>query len=463
MKLYELIARNPHLQYIDAASGNSCRLPDLRSSLDLTDQQQLALLYLDNSIAAIELLLNCLDSRLTIALLSPKLHTAYKQQLEAAYAPYYIYDPTREQIQEYTPYKASATISLFRNQENRANIHPDLKLLLSTSGTTGSPKFVKLSEANLVQNALSIIDYLPINSQDVTPLNLPVFYSYGLSVFTTNSIAGGTIVCANRDVVQKEFWEDSQRYGYTSIAGVPYVYEMLHRIGFCRKEYPALRYMTQAGGKLNPALVNIFGEYLAARSKQFFVMYGQTEATARMSWMPPQALLQKPGSIGLPVRNGQFCIAPDTQELLYTGPNVFGGYAHTAADLATFEPLPVLHTGDVAKQDDDGYYYITGRMKRFVKLFGARVNLDEVETILKQETNGGTFACIGREDQHLLVLHEHADLEDKAIRQLLSEKLHLHPSAFKVQQVDRFVLTPNGKPDYAAMQQKLHEKAIATA
>ncbi len=463
MKLYELIARNPHLQYIDAASGKSYRLQDFKSSLDITDQQQLALLYLDNSIAAIEVLLNCLDSRLTIALLSQKLNTAYKQQLEAAYVPFYIYDPTREQVQGYTRYNASTTISLFRNQGNVTGaIHPDIKLLLSTSGTTGSPKFVKLSEANLVQNALSILDYLPVNHQDVTPLNLPVFYSYGLSVFTTNSIAGGAIVCASRDVVQKEFWEDSLRYGYTSIAGVPYVYEMLHRIGFCRKEYPALRYMTQAGGKLSPSLVKVFGEYLAARNQQFFVMYGQTEATARMSYMPPQALLQKTGSIGLPIKNGQFCIAPDTQELLYTGPNVFGGYALSAADLAIFEPLPVLHTGDVAKQDSDGYYYITGRMKRFVKLFGVRVNLDEVETILKQETNGGTFACIGVEDQHLLVLHQQNALEDKAIRQLLNEKLHLHPSAFKVQQVDQFVLTPNGKIDYTAMQEKLVEKVAAT-
>jgi acyl-CoA synthetase (AMP-forming)/AMP-acid ligase II len=300
---------------------------------------------------------------------------------------------------------------------------------------------------------LSILDYLPVNNSDITPLNLPVFYSYGLSVFTTNSIAGGQVVCGNRDVVQKEFWQDMEQYGYTSVAGVPYVYEMLHRIGFYRREYPSLRYMTQAGGKLNGSLIKSFGEYLAERDKQFFVMYGQTEATARMAYMPPHDLLQKIGSIGMPIKGGEFTLAPDTNELLYSGPNVFGGYATSAADLATFEHLPVLHTGDVAERDADGYYYITGRLKRFVKLFGTRINLDEVETILKQEMQGETFACIGIDDRHLLVFHRQAALDDNSIRSLLAKKLGLHPTAFKVQKIEEFPLTPNGKLDYTAMQQ----------
>ncbi|PWV54342.1 AMP-binding protein [Chitinophaga sp. S165] len=450
MSLYGLIARNERLQYLDAITGERYALHDLNDTLDITDKQALAFLYLDNSIASIKVLLNCLNSKLTLALLSPKLNIEYKQQLEQVYSPYYIYDVTRDEIPDFDLQKSK----LFRHRKGiRNDIHPDIKVLLSTSGTTGSPKFVKLSEDNLVQNALSILDYLPVNNSDVTPLNLPVFYSYGLSVFTTNSIAGGQIVCGNRDVVQKEFWEDMERYGYTSIAGVPYVYEMLHRIGFCRKEYASLRYMTQAGGKLNASLIKSFGEYMTDRNKQFFVMYGQTEATARMAYMPPHDLLKKTGSIGMPVKGGQFTLAPDTNELLYSGPNVFGGYATSAADLATFEYLPMLHTGDVASRDADGYYYITGRLKRFVKLFGTRINLDEVETILKQEMQGETFACVGIEDKHLLVFHKQAALDDNDIRSLLVKKLGLHPTAFKVQKVDDFALTPNGKLDYTAMQQ----------
>lgn len=452
MSLYGLIAQNKSLRYLDAVTGDSYTLPDLMKDVwDITERPALAFLYLDNSIASVKMLLQCLNSRLTLALLSPKLHLDYKQRLEEVYAPYYIYDVTRTDI----PGWDLQDNMLFCNSKGIRNvIHPDIKVLLSTSGTTGSPKFVKLSEDNLEQNALSILDYLPVNSNDVTPLNLPVFYSYGLSVFTTNSIAGGQVVCGNRDVVQKEFWEDMERYGYTSVAGVPYVYEMLHRIGFNRKEYPSLRYMTQAGGKLNATLISSFGEYLADRNKQFFVMYGQTEASARMAYMPPQDLLTKNGSIGKPIKGGQFTLAPDTNELLYSGPNVFGGYATTAADLTAFERLPVLHTGDVATCDEDGYYYITGRLKRFVKLFGTRINLDEVESILKQEIQGETFACVGVEDKHLLAFHRTNGLEESYIRSLLAKKLGLHPTAFKAQLVEDFPLTPNGKLDYTALQKQ---------
>ncbi|MBW8683151.1 AMP-binding protein [Chitinophaga rhizophila] len=450
MSLYGLIARNQHLRYVDAITGKHYTLADLQATVEAPDEQALAFLYLDNSIASVKMLLNCLNSRLTLALLSPKLHIEYKQRLEEVYAPYYIYDTTRDEIPDFDIEESG----LYRSHRGVRNvIHPDIKLMLSTSGTTGSPKFVKLSENNLVQNALSILNYLPVNSSDVTPLNLPVFYSYGLSVFTTNSIAGGQVVCGNRDVVQKEFWEDMERYGYTSVAGVPYVYEVLHRIGFNRKEYPSLRYMTQAGGKLSASLVKSFGEYLSERDKHFFVMYGQTEATARMAYMPPHNLLRKIGAIGIPIKGGQFTLAPETNELLYSGPNVFGGYAVSAADLGTFEQPPVLHTGDVAKVDADGYYYITGRLKRFVKLFGTRVNLDEVEMILNQEIQGETFACIGMEDKQLLVFHRHGIQDDASIRSLLAKKLGLHPTAFKVQQIDDFPLTPNGKLDYTALQQ----------
>jgi len=447
-KLYDLIAANPQLVYVDGATGQHFRVSDFKHTLDLEPQPGLAFLYIDNSIAAVEALLNFLDSPYTIALLSPKLNIAYKQQLEQLYRPCYIYDPSRTAVEGF-----EAAACLFRHTAQTGYpIHPDLKVLLSTSGTTGSPKFVKLSEHNLVQNALSIIDYLPIAHHDVTPLTLPVFYSYGLSVFTTNSIAGGQVVCTSRDVVQKEFWEDFNRYDYTSIAGVPYVYEMLQRIGFCKKEYASLRYMTQAGGRLSPVLAKTFGEYMAARGKQFYIMYGQTEATARMAYLPPEALLNKAGSIGIPIKNGRFDIRPDTQELVYTGPNVFGGYASGPAGLQTFDHNPVLHTGDMAEKDAEGYYYITGRMKRFVKLFGTRVNLDEVESILKNALNGATVACIGVEDKYLLVQHLEA-LDVNAIKQLLSEKLQLHVSAFKIQQVDEILLTPNGKVDYTAMQQ----------
>jgi len=452
MQLYERIAANSRLVYIDAATGRQYCAAEWRGSLGLEDARGLALLYIDNAVTSVEVLLNFLDSRFTIALLSPALHAEYKQQLEAIYRPCYIYDPSRDRVAGYAEVQANAQVRLFRSASPAGyTIHPSIRLLLSTSGTTGSPRFVKLSEENLVQNALSILGYLPVNGADVTPLNLPLYYSYGLSVFTTNSIAGGQVVCGNRDVLQPAFWEDLQRYGFTSLAGVPYVYEMLHRIGFCKREYPSLRYLTQAGGKLSAVLARTFGEYAAAHGKDFFIMYGQTEATARMAYLPPADLLRKAGSIGRPIPNGRFDIDPATQELLYTGPNVGGGYAACAADLAAFDNSQVLRTGDMARQDEDGYYYITGRLKRFVKLFGARVNLDEVEQILKQAFSGQTFACAGVDDRYLLVLHREDTPDSTAVKQLLSRQLGLHPRAFVVKQVDGFLFTPNGKMDYQGM------------
>ncbi|HEY8920319.1 MAG TPA: long-chain fatty acid--CoA ligase, partial [Chitinophaga sp.] len=164
IKLYDLIAANPQLVYVDGAMGQRFRVSDFKHTLDLEPRPGLAFLYIDNSIAAIEALLNFLDSPYTIALLSPKLNIAYKQQLEQLYGPCYIYDPSRTAVDGF-----EAAARLFRNTAQAGYpIHPDLKVLLSTSGTTGSPKFVKLSEHNLVQNALSIIDYLPIVHHDVS-------------------------------------------------------------------------------------------------------------------------------------------------------------------------------------------------------------------------------------------------------------------------------------------------------
>lgn len=454
--LFELIAGNKQLRYLDAATGERFTVEQLTAAFPVPEGPGLALLYPDNSIRSVTVLLNLLRSRKALVLLSPQLDPDYKQKLEALYAPDIIYDAERTVLPGYDTIMPAPGITLFKNTQPAAcALHPEIRLLLSTSGTTGSPKLVKLSEENLVENARSIIDYLPVSGDDTTPLNLPLYYSYGLSVFTTNSIAGGTVVCTNRDVLQKEFWEEFAHYGFTSLAGVPYVYEMLYRIGFCKKEYPSLRYLTQAGGKLSAVMVKVFGEYALSRGKDFFVMYGQTEATARMAWMPPAALLQHSDAIGIAVKNGAFRIDAETGELIYSGPNVSGGYAVAPADLATFSSSRELHTGDLARQDEDGYYYITGRMSRFVKLFGTRVNLDEVEQLLKGAFNGHPFVCLGFEDKYLQVLYQDNLLAAEAVKQLLCEKLRLHQSAFRVKQISEIPLTPNGKPDYKTMRASL--------
>lgn len=418
-------------------------------SFDETEKK-LLFLYIDNSIHSIRIFLSAMKSRHCIAMLPPNLTTHFKEELEALYKPACIFDATRSTVSGYNN-EANGQYSFFSTiNSSPAPVHPVIKILLNTSGTTGSPKFVKLSEENLIANARSICSYLPIHTVDVTPLNLPVYYSYGLSVFTSNVLQGGKIVCTNDDVLKKDFWDKFTKFGYTSIAGVPFVYEMLDRIGFTKKQYPSLKYCTQAGGKLQDKLVEKFALYSEVNNIKFFVMYGQTEATARMSYLPPENLLNKTGSIGKPVKDGMFSIDEHTNELCYSGPNVFGGYVNTPADLAEYKQEQPLHTGDIARVDEDGFYYITGRVKRFVKLFGTRINLDEVESILSKQMNV-IAKCAGVNDKQLAVFTTDANADTKAMAAFISAELKLHISVIKVQHIEAIPLTANGKVNYSEL------------
>jgi acyl-CoA synthetase (AMP-forming)/AMP-acid ligase II len=454
MSIYELIQKNQNLTFIDAQTGYSTPAKAFHQSLHIDNRQGLVFIYNDNLVGSVEVLLNFLNSRFTVVLLSAQLHPSFKQNLEALYTPYYLYDPGRADIDGYNIETASASIQLFKRKKAvEYAIHPNIKMLLSTSGTTGSPKFVKLSDDNLVQNAWSILDYMPIRSDDVVPLNVPIVFVYGLSIFTTNCMAAETIVCTDKDVLQAAFWTDFTKYNCSTIGGVPYVYEMLQRIGFFRKDHPSLRYMTQTGGILNQALRQEIAKYATTYNKQFFAQYGQTEAAGRMAYLPQEDLLDKAASIGRPIKNGRFEIDPETSELIYYGPNVFGGYANSTADLSTWQETDKLYTGDVARQDEDGYYYITGRIKRIIKLFGTRLNLDEVELLLKNALGGQTVVCTGINDKHLLVSHVNDQLEEATIKQVLKEKLHINPTVVQVRYLPTMPLTPNGKVDYSTIMQ----------
>jgi len=458
--LLEYISENKALVYIDVETGRKVKYNEIpfNEELQKSSRKKLALLYLDNSINSVVTLWNLFKSPHAFALLSPRLDIEFKLQLENAYKPDYIYDPTRKVIDDYNSVRLVEDVNIFYRELPKKNIHPEIKLMLSTSGTTGSPKFVKLSEQNLLRNALSIIDYLPIIHEDSTPLNLPIYYSYGLSILTTNSIAGGKIYCTNKDVLDKRFWSDFENYKYSSLAGVPYLYEMLNRIGFTKKHYPSLRYLTQAGGKLNISFVEIFLEYASQNNIQFFVMYGQTEATARMSYLPYEKLNEKKGAIGKAIKDGQFSIDEETSELSYSGPNVFGGYATKPEDLSDYIYNQTLKTGDMARVDEDGFYYITGRLKRFMKLFGQRVNLDEVETILKNHFQGITFFSVGINDKFLYIGSNDSDFKGVDAMKFLSKKLDIHPNFIRYDYLQTIPLTANGKVDYTGISEILLNK-----
>lgn len=337
-----------------------------------------------------------------------------------------------------------------------------LALLLSTSGSTGSPKQVALSAANLQANAESICAYLPIESSDTTITTLPFAYSYGLSVINSHLLVGACIVLNQAPVTSREFWQRFEGENISSIAGVPHSWQMLLRLGFTRKNHLHLRYFTQAGGKLDTNTAKALADYADTHNKAFYMMYGQTEATARMAYLPPEKAQRKPASIGQAIPGGKLAIKSDDGqwiteaeqqgELYYQGKNVMLGYTGQQADLAQFSPSDWLATGDLAYCDGEGDFVISGRLKRIVKPFGQRINLDEVESWLQQQ--GLKVACLGTDQQLQVAVEQRDSSESHNIQQLtaqISEFSSLHPSAIKVLAIDALPITANHKRDYQAL------------
>ncbi len=452
--LIDRIKFDERLRIIDEVSGQYFSYQDLPSIPWTDTKRTLVFCYLNSSIESVSFLIKALESQHVLVLLSSTLPEKLKYILESTYKPNFIYDSTRYEISEYN-YSESSLHS--RMIVLNHNIHENLRVLLSTSGTTGSPKFVKLSNSNLLANAESISSYLPILESDRVPLNLPLHYSYGLSILTSNALKGATLIAGVQDVISKVFWENFQKYQYSTIAGVPYVYEMLNRIGFTNMNLPSLRYFTQAGGKLRDELVIKFGEFAREQKKLFYVMYGQTEATARMSYLHPNELLSHVGSIGKPIPGGSFQLDKVSSELQYLGPNVFGGYAECIEDLNTFESPALLNTGDLAKIDEQGFYYITGRSKRIVKIFGNRINLDELEAELSRRF-GAFYPCVGWQDKAVLVYSTNSKENQSQIVRWLSTEFNLHPTSFKFRIIDAIPLTANCKPDYMLLLSDYEDK-----
>ena len=329
--------------------------------------------------------------------------------------------------------------------------YPDLVLCLTTSGSTGSPKLVRLTKRNILANAESIAEYLHIDENERPITMLPMYYSYGLSIINSHLIKGATILLTDKTYAQREFWNFLKENEATSMSGVPYTWELLRRLRFMRMDLPSVKTMTQAGGKLNAEIAKEYIQWAKSQGKCFIVMYGQTEATARMSYLPWEKAEEKYASIGVAIPGGEFSLAEDG-ELIYKGENVSMGYAECAEDLMKDdENHGILHTGDMARVDEDGFYYITGRKKRFVKIWGNRCNLDQIEQMVKPIIT--TCACAGVDD-HITVFVTKDGVE-KDIKDLLAAKTGLNPIAFAVEVIESIPVKDSGKIDYQLLQQML--------
>ena len=368
---------------------------------------------------------------------------------------------------------------------------PELRLLLTTSGSTGSSKLVRISGENLDANTASIIDYLKITKEDRPITVLPMQYSYGMSIINAHVMAGAKILLTRYTLMEKRFWERVKEEKCTSLCGVPYTFEMYNRLGLTKMDLPDLKTITQAGGKLSEKRHMQFAQWAAEKGIRFYVMYGQTEASPRMGWLPPERAIDKCGSMGIAIPGGKIDLVDEygnripeqrtimeaspagtksesdhkndavmspVGEIVYRGPNIAMGYAVCAGDLAKGDEFKgVLYTGDMACRDADGFYYIVGRKSRFIKIGGRRIGLDEVEKILLAAFPDLELACAGKDDDlHVYVAfspenkEKTEELTDR-ICYCLEEMTGIPNRRISVIRIDEIPRKNSGKIQYSAL------------
>jgi acyl-coenzyme A synthetase/AMP-(fatty) acid ligase len=429
-----------------------------RRRVQLADaEKRLMFLFCRNDLASVAWYLAAVEAGHAVALLNDQIDAQLAANLISLYRPEWILTSQAVDSTDYEVFSTPGTTGFWRRKRlDPGSLHQDLTLLLSTSGSTGSPKFVRLRRENVEANAESIRQALNISDQDVAVAHLPVHYSYGLSVINSHLLAGSSVVLVREGLVSQAFWEAIRRYRVNSFSGVPYTYQMLRRLGLEKVNVPALRIMTQAGGKLDADNIAHFHERMLERRGSFFVMYGQTEATARISILPSADLPRKLGSAGRAIpggvmrihdENGNPVSEADTEgELVYTGPNVMLGYATGREDLAKGDELGgTLFTGDRARLDAEGYVYVLGRSKRDAKLFGLRVNLDELEAFVKRN---GPAAAVASSDRVVIFCEFGTEAAHSEIRAALAAKLKIHHSAFEFRRIDSLPIKSTGKINY---------------
>lgn len=330
---------------------------------------------------------------------------------------------------------------------HRPLLHPDLAVLMSTSGSTGSPKLVRLSTTNVQSNAEQITEALGITPDDRAVTSLPLSYSYGLSVLHSHLLVGASVLLTEHSVVEAPFWDAMARHSVTTLPGVPYTFEMLERVGFSRMRLPALRHLTAAGGRVAPQQLRRFAELGADKGFVLHAMYGQTEATARIATLDPALVGTRPDSIGRPVPGGSITLDRQDEdgvgEIVFQGPNVMLGYATSPADLCLGRTIDVLRTGDLARHNPDGTYSIVGRTSRMAKVFGLRIDLDRVERAL---ADAGVSSCISESDRGLCVVAD-GRVDASHLADLTARAAGLPLHVVQAHVVTALPRLPNGKID----------------
>lgn len=459
-----------NLQYIDpqriaAIDSNSDKLT--YADITLLSQQistnildrALCFLLVENNIGGIAWTMGMLEShKLVPLILNVKTEDSLYQQLIDTYKPSYICAPNNV-TQQGEVIDSQFGYQLRKVSDNHCVLHPELSHLLPTSGSTGSPKLVRHKYENIEAAGLNISTFFELKETDRPLMVLPLYYTMGLSMVFSHLRVGATILITGLSMTDINFWKFLKEQQATSFTGVPYSFQILNLMRFFRMDLPHLELLTQGGGKMPTDLNTKFAEYCRDKGKRWIATYGQSECTARMAYLPAKWALDKVGSIGIAVPNGELSLidtdgklitTPNTEgEMCYRGKNVTMGYAREQADLALGdERNGYIRTGDLAYFDEDGCYYIVGRMGRFLKLFGMRVGLDECEQIVQTEC-GIECACVGT-DEKMIVYITNADKQNE-VKDTLVQKTHIVATSFEVRIIADIPKNEAGKKLYSKL------------
>ncbi|MGA9211167.1 AMP-binding protein [Kaistella sp.] len=424
----------------------------IKKNSDLLPKRSLVFILGDNTTPVASFFCACIENRWVPLLLNKDIDNSLLQVYLEKYKPQAVFTSNKhhfekEVLLEWDDYK------LYDNQEDPIALYDELSLLLPTSGSTGSPKLVRHSYHNLSFSAKSVSQFYNLLPTDVGLALLPLYYTMGLSIIMSHLQVGAKVVLTNYALTDRNFWNLLKEEKITVLTGVPYTFEVLFKMRFERVSLPSLRIITQGGGKLSENLWNALIAFSESKNVEFVATYGQTEGTARMAFLDSALAKSKQGSIGKSIPGGSFEVWDENDlpltnmevmgQLVYKGGNVTLGYAENNDDLLLGDVRHgILKTGDVVKRDDEGYLFIVGRMKRFLKIYGLRISLDETELLIKNKFN---IECYAAGDDDLLKIYVTDSTILSEIKPWLSNTINLFHQAIEVICIEEIKRNSSGK------------------
>jgi len=412
---------------------------------------KLCLFFFENSLEAIKSYIKLLYLNCTVLIINPDSKENYINQIICDYCPDFIGKKKSKSSSEEVFFSDKDFEICSYDYPNNKNISDKLQILLPTSGSTGNSKVVRISKSNLEFSSRKISQYFKLKSCDVVTSSLPLYYSYGLSLLNIAITSGCSFHICEFQFLSKSYWNQLNENHVTHFAGVPTMFKNIIEARALKLFPSTLNYITVAGGKLSePYTINLI-DYCEEKGIGFYTMYGATEASPRMSYVPPEMARKKLGSAGMPINDCHFEIEKINQgnegEVIFYGKNVALGYSENRNDLTSKDSFKGrLNTGDLGYLDSDGYLYVTGRLKRIAKARGIRVNLDDIENLLS--LNNINSMAVDYKDFIFIAIE--SDNEEE-VEHIIENQSSIELGIVKIIQIEKFPLNDNMKKNYFAL------------